>query len=150
MEKPPVVVSHSKFYDLTDISDLNDYALHLDKITNNPHKYAIVDNEIQTDGYGNPYILFHYSDVLVEEEKKYKKFSYFSEIISMRNLDLYDSLITDHWAGNIVITFVRDYSTKDEQKNIMHFRILIYYKTNEANVLEPEKGKSLMPVEGGK
>lgn len=146
MEKIPVMKSCSKYYELTNIDSLNNYVLALDKVINNPHKYTVVDNDIRFDMFGNPFVIFQYGDKPDMEEKKKKQFSFFGEIISIINLDRYDDLTDKHWAKEIVMTFVKEYSTKDKE-NPMHYKLVIYYKANDGNVLEPEKAVAIMPVE---
>jgi hypothetical protein len=146
MEKAPLMKSCSKYYELTNIDSLNNYVLALDKVINNPHKYAVVDNDIRFDIFGNPFVIFQYSDKPDMEEKKKKQYSFFGEIISIANLERYDDLTNKHWAKEIVITFIKEYSTKDKE-NPMHYKLVIYYKVNDGNILESEKAKSIMPVD---
>ena len=126
MESAPVLVSRSFYFELTNSDHLHEYCLELDKIKNSPHKYNIVDNDIRYDIFGNPFVILQYADNINEEQKIKKLFSYFGEIISIKNLERFDSLTTDHWAGKINMTFIQEYSTKDKE-NPMHYKIIIYY-----------------------
>jgi len=146
MEKSPVLKSKSQYFDLTNTDHLRDYALALDKVSNNPHKYTVVDNDIRYDMFGNPFVIYQYADNIEMEEKRKKQFSYFGEIISIKNLDTFDDLTTKHWANEIKMTFVREFSTKDKE-NPMHYKIVIYYKVNNNNTLDGEKAVREMPVE---
>lgn len=146
MEKPPVMISHTQFFQLTDKDDLEAYASLLSKINSNTHKYKLVDNDVRLDMFGNPFIIFQYGDIEEEEEKIKKKFDFFGEIISIINLSRYDELTTDHWAEKIKMTLVKEYTTKDKE-NPMHYKLVIYYKINEGNTLEEKNAIETMPVD---
>jgi hypothetical protein len=145
MEKTPVVKSHSEYFELTNTDELGEYVLLLDKIANNNHKYHIVDNDIRLDMFGNPFIIFQYSDITDLEEKKLKKkFSFFGEIISRIHLDEYDDLINKDWAKEIKLCYIGEFTTKDKE-NPMFYRIVIYYKINDKNVLDGSLLNQYMP-----
>lgn len=146
MEKSPVLKSISKYFELTNQDYLNDYILMLDKVTNNPHKYTVVDNDIRLDMFGNPFVIFQVADNTEMEEKKKKQYSFFGEIISIVHLDRFDELTNKHWNNEIKMTLVKEYSTKDKE-NPMHYKLVIYYKTNDSNVLDSTKALEAMPVD---
>lgn len=143
MEKQPERKSITKYFDLTNTDHLIEYCQYLDKVANNAHKYIIIDNGIRYDMFGNPFIIFHISDFIDQDEKKKNKISFFAEIISIRNLESYDDLVTKHWEEKIRLCFVEEFSTKDKE-NPMHYKIIIYYKVNNENILDKEAEK-LMP-----
>ena len=146
MDKSPVMKSCTKHYELTNIDHLNNYVLALDKVVNNSHKYTVIDNDIRLDMFGNPFIIFQYGDNTAEEEKRKKQFSYFGEIISIANLERFDDLTEKHWANEIQMTLIKEYSTKDKE-NPMHYKLVIYYKVNDSNIINQEQGSSTMPVD---
>ena len=80
------------------------------------------------------------------DEKKKKEYSFFGEIISIIHLDRFDELTNKHWANEIKMTLVKEYSTKDKE-NPMHYKLVIYYKVNDSNVLDTIKAQEAMPVD---
>lgn len=144
MEKSPVYKSLTKVLELTSIEQLTEYVTYLQNVANNPHKYSLIDNTIKADMFGNPFIVIQLKDNVDEEEKQKKEFSLFGQIISQVHLDDYDKLTDDHWDNKIKLTYIQDFYVKDKE-NPMYYKLVIYYKVNEANILKSDQVKLLMP-----
>lgn len=144
MEKTPTYKSTTKIFELTDIEKLNEYTSILSNIANNIHKYTLIDNCLQLDMFGNPFIILQIKDNIDLEEKKVKTFSFFGQIISEVNLVNYDQLTDDHWADIIRLVYCDDFYVKDKE-NPMYYKIVIYYKINDSNILQSDFAKLLMP-----
>ena len=144
MEKPPVKVSHSEYLELTNIDHLNRYTELIGKINNSKDRYGIIDNDVRLDTFGNPYIIFHYYEIPEVKERKIPGFTFFGEIISMSNLDKFDSLITDHWAEKIKLIYLQEFSNRDKEAPMI-YKLVIYYKTKNGKQLTEEEKQLLSP-----
>lgn len=146
MESTPKVKSVSKLYKLTSIEGLNNYALALEKVHNNLHKYSVVDNEIKEDILGDPYVVFQYMDTEDLEERNKQKVSYFAELLNIPSrLEDFDDIVTKHWNNELVMTFYHEYSNKDKMNPIL-YRIVIYFVTIKGGVTDKEDMDKVTPT----
>jgi len=128
MELPSLPKSRSKFFQLTNSSDLNDYTNLLAKCANNQHKYSVPENPIQVDSFGDPYVVFQYFDDESVEDSKKNKVTFFGQILQLRSpsdLATFDELTDDHHAAKIKIVYAYDYTTKDKIAPVI-YRLVIY------------------------
>ena len=146
MEPVSFPKSKSKFLQLTNIEDLNEYTNLLAKCYNNPHKYSMPSNDIQIDTFGDPYIIFQYFDIESLEETKKPKVSFFGQIILLRSdLDLFDRLTDDHHCGMIKMIFAQDFTTKDKINPLL-YRLVLYMKANSGEAIDPKLAEAVTPT----
>ena len=145
MEAKPKLRSRSHYLQLTNIDDITKYASLLGAVLNNAHKYVVVDNTIKADIFGNPYIIFSYSDNENEEERIQDKYSVFGKIVSVGYIQDYDDLVTDHWAGKIKLIYVQDYCTKDKEAPFL-FKLMIFVKAHVNQNIKDEDLQRVKPV----
>lgn len=150
MEPTPVFKSRTKFFSLTNLDNLIAYCGLLEKCYNNKHKYNIVDNEIKVDSFGDPYVIFQYYEKEGLDERIKSTASFFGEIFPLKSdLERYDTLVNDHNATNIQITFINDYTTKDKINPFM-YRLVIYFKIAKNETVDSEAAKNISPLKKDK
>ena len=147
MEKSPVKKSCSALFKLSNKQDLKEYIAVLDKIANNDHKYIILNNQIQNDCYGDPYVIMHYVNMTEEEERSKNKMHYSAEIINIPNeLEKFDTLMEKIWSKEIVLTFMEDFQHKEADFFFL-YKLIFYYKASPKTILKRDKFTQTMPVE---
>jgi hypothetical protein len=146
MEASPKITSHSKFFSLTSTDTLNEYCLLLDKVSNSPNKYNIYNNDIEYDPFGNPYVIFQYYNKQEEQERVIKKTSFFGEIIDIYDLEKYDSLVNDHSAKKVKLSYIK-LCTEKLKETFRIYYIVIYVKPEEGFVIEDGEIKRFTPKE---
>lgn len=152
MEASPKYKSHTQYLGLSSTLDLYEFAKILEKCYNNPQKYTIINKNIETDSFGDPYTVASYKenpDEYCKPPEKYKA-EFFSEIINLRgDLKTLDELVEDHWANTKQIVFMQDFTTKDKIAPI-YYRVIIYLVPTKGNVISPDDRtiKAIKPVVG--
>jgi hypothetical protein len=146
MEKPPVQKSRSALFNLSQKEELEKYIKVLDKIANNNHKYIILNNQIQNDNYGDPFVIMHYIDMIGEEERSNNKIHYSAEILNVPgDLDRFDTLMEKIWSKEIILTFLEDF--KHQEKDFFYmYKLIFYYKTSPKTILKKDTFLNTMPV----
>jgi hypothetical protein len=140
------LTSHSKFLSLTNTESLSAYCLLLDKVIGSPNKYNIVNNDIEYDPFGNPYVIFQYYEKPEEEERKIKKMSFFAEIVDVHDLERYDSLVNSHLKNDIKFVLIKNCVEKLKD-NFRIYYILIYIKALEGYIIDEGELKKIAPKE---
>jgi len=149
MDPKVTLTSHSKFLSFTNTESLMAYCLLLDQVHQSPNKYQIVNNDIEYDPFGNPYVIFQYYSKLEEEERKQKKLSFFAEVIDVHDLERYDSLVNSHLRNDIKLVFVKNVTEKLKD-NFRIYYIAIYVKPAEGFVINEGEIKKIAPKEKSK
>ena len=148
MESKPKFKSVSALYNITNIDDLNKYTSALQKVYNNPHKYMIIENEIRTDIFGEPYVIFQYKLNEAEEDYLKQKQTYFGEYLSIPSgLEDFDDIATKNMNDELRIIYYKDYETKDKL-NPQKYRIVLYAVPTMYGVLDTSSVRQSAPKEG--
>jgi len=137
--------SVSKFLQLTDIVQLNEYTTILEKCMNSPHKYNLIGREIKTDQFGDPYTISQYIEIEEVPEKIKLKGKIFGQIINVVNLQQYDDLFTDHVEKKIKIFFSQDFITGDKIAPV-YYKILLYVKPLNGMVIDEIDISKIKPL----
>lgn len=147
MEKRPKLKSISKYYELTSLDQLHEYVETLQFIYNTPEKYQIVDNEVRTDNFGSPYIIFQYFENDLVEDRLVVKAVFHGVIYSIpSHLEEFDKIATKHINDELKMFFVQDYQIKDKENPLL-YRLVMYLVPNEepitkdSETVTPKKGK---------